>query len=502
MNDHVHKIRRTLSHIGIESIITAVIVVIITVILAVFIGNSFYSSEKKVLTQQSELNAINSAMEYNLNLHTHINIVTIAGYAVDTMIATGKSNKKIKEYMTDQTNYIIATLNPDTTGVYGWINGEYLDGAGWVPDDDYVPTERPWYIQTVNSDQKITFVEPYVDAQTNTMMITVSELLSDGESVIAMDVSLDPIQQIIEKISSSTEGSLAFIIDKNGTVVAHSDRSQLGMNYMSVSDNFYGTIAQNIIVNGQMQFDLSTDNNNFSIYVNELEGDWYSVSVINADIWYQPLERTIIIFSLILALIVGFLVFVFLRLNAKNQALRHLITRLDQEEKKGRKLQKLSETDRMTGLYDRANGEYKINELFNYSVEGMFLVIDIDNFKAFNDTYGHQAGDSVIMAVVDVLRKSFRSSDILIRLGGDEFGVFAISLINQEFGERIINSVFERLESCDIPELNGQKIYVSVGAAICTKHNFHSFKELYSIADAAMYTSKKSEKNSLTFSLS
>ena len=42
------------------------------------------------------------------------------------------------------TLYIIASLDPSTTGIYGWINEEYLDGAGWVPDEDYVATERPW----------------------------------------------------------------------------------------------------------------------------------------------------------------------------------------------------------------------------------------------------------------------------------------------------------------------------------------------------------------------
>ncbi len=175
-------------------------------------------------------------MEYDRCLLTRVNIVTLVGRTVENMLASGSSNEKIEAYLTDQTNNIIATLDPSTTGLYGWINREYLDGAGWVPEADYVPTERPWYTQTMASDQEITFVEPYLDLQTNTIMMTITDLMKDGESVLAMDVSLDPIQKIVEDVASSTEGSHAFVLDKEGMVVAHSDITQLGRNYLSETD--------------------------------------------------------------------------------------------------------------------------------------------------------------------------------------------------------------------------------------------------------------------------
>ena len=61
-------------------------------------------------------------------------------------------------------------------------------------------------------------------------------MLSDGKSVLAMDVSLEPIQQIIEEVASATEGGQAFILNENGYVVAHSDKSQLGKNYLEETD--------------------------------------------------------------------------------------------------------------------------------------------------------------------------------------------------------------------------------------------------------------------------
>ena len=499
MRDQDSKLNKAATRIWIRSLAVAFVVITIVVVAFIFIGRSFYANKKEVLQQQCELNAKESAGEYDRCLLTRANIVTVVGYAVDTMMKEGRDNRAILEYMTDETNYIVATLDPSTTGIYGLINGEYLDGSGWVPDADYVPSERPWYTQTLQSDREIIFIEPYLDMQTETVMMTVTDLLSDGKSVIAMDVSLEPIQQIIEKVSSSTEGGQAFVLDTNGIVVAHSDKTQLGVNYLTAEDGLGHSIAERILVKGQMKFNLETDDGDFFVYVDTLEGGWYSISLINSDIWYQTLQRTVILIGVGLALLVTFLTFLFLRLNAKNLALHRLHTRIDQEERRGDELQMLSETDRMTGLYDRVSGERKIKDLLAEGVEGVFLELDIDNFKSINDTYGHQVGDLVILAVAEAMHSTFRSNDITMRMGGDEFGAFAVGITKQEMAEAIIHRLFHRLESLEIPELGDRKVSASVGAVLFIGDNETSFTELYAAVDSAMYTSKGISGNSLTF---
>ena len=499
MRDQDQKLNKAIKRIGIRSLALAFVVISIFVVAAVYIGQRFYATEKEVLQQQCELNALESAREYDRCLLTRANIVTVAGYAVDTMMKSGRDNHAILEYLTAETNYIVATLDPSTTGIYGLINGEYLDGSGWIPDADFVPTERPWYIETLKSNHEITFVEPYLDMQTETVMMTVTDLLTDEKSVIAMDVSLDPIQRIIEEVSSSTEGSQAFVMDAGGIVVAHSDRSQLGRNYLTAADSLGHSIAERILVKGQMKFDLSTEEGEFSVYVDKLEGGWYSISLINSDIWYRPLQRTVIAFGVGLALLITFLCVVFLRLNTKNQALQRLHTRIDQEERRGNELQVLSETDRMTGLFDRVSGARKVNELLAAEAEGVFLELDIDNFKSINDTYGHQVGDRVILEVADALHSTFRSNDITMRLGGDEFGAFAVGITKQDMAEAIINRLFHRLETLEIAELGDRKVSASIGAVLFTGKKATTFDELYAAVDPAMYTSKKIPGNSLTF---
>ena len=474
-------------------------VFLIAVGTAAYIGSRLYASEKEVLQHRGALNAQEAAMEYNRYLITRMNVVTMVGCNVENLLADGAGAEKTEKYLTVETENVIETLDTDTTGLYGWFDGTYIDGSGWVPDADYVATERPWYTATITSNRKITFVEPYLDAQTNTIMMTVSELLSDGQSVLAMDVSLKPIQQIIEKIASATEGSQAFVLDAGGTVVAHSDESQLGIEYLDEPDSLGGAVARRLLYDGQTQFDLKTPEGNYSIYGNELEGGWYSVSLINSDVWYRPLEKTIILFAVILILLVAFLVFVFLRLHEKNLTLEMLHTRIDQEALRGDRLQALSETDRMTGLYDRVSGEKKVSQLLSTNVGGMFLELDIDHFKEINDTCGHQIGDLVICGVADALRSNFRTSDISMRLGGDEFGAFTVGIVEQEMAEHIIGRLFQRIDRLEIPELNGRKISISVGAVLWNGENKTTFDALYASADSAMYASKKESGHSLTF---
>ena len=265
-------------------------------------------------------------------------------------------------------------------------------------------------------------------------------------------------------------------------------------------------MARRILTDGQKQFDLQTPEGNFSVYVDNLEGGWYSVSLINADIWYRPLRNTIIGFSIIVILVIVLLVIVllvmvFLRLSAKNLALQTLHTRIDQEEKRGDALQALSETDRMTGLFDRVSGQRKVDALLASGFNGMFLELDIDHFKAINDTYGHQTGDIVIHAVADSLRATFRSNDVCMRLGGDEFAVYAVGIVGREMAEAIVRRLFDRIDGIAITELRGEKVSVSAGAALYAGDKHPAFDELYAVADNAMYSGKQISGNSLTINL-
>ena len=96
----------------------------------------------------------------------------------------------------------------------------------------------------------------------------------------------------------------------------------------------------------------------------------------------------------------------------------YCIEGIDAEKQRESKLRYLSETDRMTGLYNRGCGERKIIKAIKNNSKGFLCLIDCDKFKKINDTYGHAVGDQVIIAVAQALKKSCREHDIVLRLGG------------------------------------------------------------------------------------
>ena len=171
--------------------------------------------------------------------------------------------------------------------------------------------------------------------------------------------------------------------------------------------------------------------------------------------------------------------------------------RMQQKEKKT--LVKLSQTDAMTGLYNRGGGEKAIRTALFDGEEGVFFLLDADKFKSINDTYGHDVGDQVIISIADSLKKSFRGEDIVMRLGGDEFAVYAPGVLSEEAADRVIGRLFSTIDAIDIPALGDRKICVSLGAAFWRNAEALSFDELYKRSDLKLYDSKLVEGNRVNY---
>ncbi|XPV67996.1 MAG: cache domain-containing protein [Halarcobacter sp.] len=179
-------------------------------------------------------------------------------------------------------------------------------------------------------------------------------------------------------------------------------------------------------------------------------------------------------------------------------AIRHDIT-----DKK--KVEYLSITDELSGLYNRRFFNQKIeNEINRAKREDNYLslmIIDVDFFKKYNDTYGHMLGDSAIKNLSDVLISMVnRSSDFAFRLGGEEFGII-ISQKDKDSAFLYANKIKEKIEQLHIEHrLNKSSKYLTVSIGIITKKaiEIKSSSELYSLADEALYLSKKNGRNQVT----
>lgn len=154
------------------------------------------------------------------------------------------------------------------------------------------------------------------------------------------------------------------------------------------------------------------------------------------------------------------------------------------------KLTVLSETDALTGINNRGSGEKKTVMALHEGTKGMFCLVDANNFKEINDTYGHQTGDKALITIADGLRACFREEDIVMRLGGDEFAVFAKNILDKESAKACIGRFFDRLSLISLNEMRGEKISVSLGAVFTEDDGKESFDRLYSKADSVMYLCK------------
>jgi len=162
------------------------------------------------------------------------------------------------------------------------------------------------------------------------------------------------------------------------------------------------------------------------------------------------------------------------------------------------KLHKLSITDSLTKIYNRRYFFQTSKNLIHSAQRGnqelSILMIDIDFFKNINDTYGHQFGDTVLIALVDNINSMIRESDIFARIGGEEF----ILLLNHTpyngakiIAEKIRSGIEKTKFEYDSEDIN---LTISIGvSSLSTQKN--NIEELYKDADANLYLAKESGRN-------
>ncbi|MCX6062480.1 MAG: EAL domain-containing protein [Campylobacterales bacterium] len=164
------------------------------------------------------------------------------------------------------------------------------------------------------------------------------------------------------------------------------------------------------------------------------------------------------------------------------------------------KLQELSDRDYLTGLYNRRKFEeflsYEIDRSLRHHHKFTVIMIDLDNFKYINDTYGHASGDLVLKEVTQIFKSNLRNADILARLGGDEF---AVILPETPYGSGyvVIEKLRSRLESATISLMIDQiSLTASFGIAEYPEQG-ENIESLLTGSDLAMYKAKKAGKNTI-----
>jgi diguanylate cyclase (GGDEF)-like protein len=156
----------------------------------------------------------------------------------------------------------------------------------------------------------------------------------------------------------------------------------------------------------------------------------------------------------------------------------------------------LSITDPLTGLLNRRYIEERLTEEINRSDRTgepvSFMMLDVDEFKSYNDRYGHPAGDEALELIGQILRENLRGADVAARYGGEEFSVL-LPETNSEEALAIAERIRRHVEETKFPK---RKVTVSIGIA-SLGGTVSSVRELISAADNVLYEAKRAGRNNI-----
>jgi two-component system, cell cycle response regulator len=158
-----------------------------------------------------------------------------------------------------------------------------------------------------------------------------------------------------------------------------------------------------------------------------------------------------------------------------------------------------TQIDSLTGLFNRRAFEKKIVEEFErakrYQHPISLLILDIDNFKTINDTYGHHGGDTALVKISETLRAKTRRSDFPSRYGGEEF-VLILPETDQESALQVANKVQDEIRSCVFGSNNKHfSLTVSIGISSTSNREYSDWNQMLNAADQALYVAKNNGKD-------
>lgn len=296
--------------------------------------SSFYSNAVSNMDKMCESSLAKEKEYLEEYLAKGLDVLQVTVITIEYMMQNGASSSEIEAFLVEQSERYMADIDENFTGIYGLVNGDYIDGIGWVPEEDYVPKEREWYIAAKKASGKPTIVSPYLDAQTNTIMISVSQMLYDNDSVISIDIVLNQIQIITQDINIDGMG-YGFIIDREGLVVAHSDESEKGKNY--VKDAEMKKLLSKIYNEKEKKFRTKIYDEECTVFVDTVMDDWFVTMIISNSKLYHDI-RTILTYNIILCVVVFALTSFFCTV-----AFRKIRMHIKKVEESQRKLENMNE---------------------------------------------------------------------------------------------------------------------------------------------------------------
>ncbi len=287
---------------------------LLMVFAVVYTSSLFYRVSVSGNYEDCRDRVISTAAELENYVNSSSSVLWVIGNTVDDMIRNGSSGDEIEQYIINQTENQKKQFDENFTGVYGYIGGEFIDGLEWVPPEGYDATRRDWYRYAKEGDGKVVIVPPYIDAQTNEMVVTFCKMLSDNESVVALDVKVNHIQDVTGDINVFGKG-YGMLVDDRGVIVAHHDKELVGKNVSELyGEEFYPCIVTTAENSGI--YDL--DGEEYHYFEKDVLDQWYLIIMVSKAELFEEI-RTQMLVNIVVFMLIFMLMTMFYYLGYKNE---------------------------------------------------------------------------------------------------------------------------------------------------------------------------------------
>lgn len=306
-----------------QYVMTLIVTMFALVIIVGYTFGSFYQITRQDAITLGENAVTREAAQMNNFLLKGTDVTQVTKMTVSYMMKNGATAKEIEAFLKQQSKDYKEDISSDFTGIYGWFNGEYIDGSGWIPPADYIPKERPWYTEAQHGNGELVMVSPYLDTKTNTILFSVAQVLDDGDSVISFDIAMDEVQTIAESIRLNGNG-YGFVVDDQGMVVAHHDEWEKGKNYLSDKDQIGGDmqkLVQQVYRNKQQakaSFEMTVNGEECVVFSQKVQEKWNVILIVNYADLFQKIQNNLIR-NIIVSLFVFLVVIYFCTTSYRNR---------------------------------------------------------------------------------------------------------------------------------------------------------------------------------------
>jgi len=418
---------------------------------------------------------------------------------------------------TERNNHFLSVRHNEMDPYIGFSDGTVLDGQNRLPKEDFDPRERIWYQNAVDKNST-SVTEVYLGIEYGRPMVTISTPFYNGEDlvgVIAVDILVSDILAGFEEAIIVPE-SYAFVMNDDGRVLIHSkDGARIGCHISDVEN------VQSINDLNKMNFDdtetvfYDFEGTSVMAVIRHMNSVDWSVVVAIDQLYINDVsglfsrETTIInfLFFIVMLYVVRNLYNLEKVVFSTNELLKEKVYELHKAyehiDKINAQLEKKSNHDALTGVANRGYFDQELDALWHRGLDEAqqlaMIVIDVDYFKNYNDTYGHAMGDQVLIDICILIESLLDESDFFARIGGEEFAVLGYNRTQEDY-MRLAEGLRQSVLDMCIPHKESLYEYVtiSVGVHVIKPNSSVSIGDFYHQTDEAMYLSKQSGRNKVS----